>query len=475
MIRKNPWLDVNVSDTKATAAQLRQTDAWLSGEVIEILDDGQVAVRLTGRDEDYPPVVAPADPGVSAVGAPVRVRRDSTGRVVDVAVPEYIPAGLVGVPIGATGDWLEYLDVSVSQVSEDVDQALEDAQAAIDEATQAVQIAESNRPPVTSSAAPDDPVEGLIWYPLDSEGHVTGMKIWDGSTWVDRTIVAGQLLVPGSIGPIQLADGAITGPKISADAIDGKTITGTTLIGSLVQVGGGELPSAKIGPIGTLEEPGDAYGLFLRTPNSNAYGSASLQVTPLGPEMVFNAPDGAERFYVNSNGEVRIVNLTDGGVVDLARMVTQKWVWQNPATLSVVFNSSTPSAWAFFRAAQNTSTVGWVHQVSSPTGRLRIDAGVQIVTPDAIDGNAQIEVQWGLYTANPNGNGRTDITTNLLANLGRARAMDTNGIRPYFANGYEVVSVTPNTTYWLCPFYRQNVMGSNETRNVNLWVAVEPK
>lgn len=56
----------------------------------------------------------------------------------------------------------------------------------------------------------------------DVAGKFIGVQVYDGTQWVPRQLVADSVLVPGSVGPVLIEDGAITGPKISAEAIESK-------------------------------------------------------------------------------------------------------------------------------------------------------------------------------------------------------------------------------------------------------------
>lgn len=68
---------------------------------------------------------------------------------------------------------------------------------------------------------PDDPghYEGRIWWQTNAEGHGIGIKVSVGGEWVSYMIAADQILVPSSIGPVQIADGAITAPKLKTGSI----------------------------------------------------------------------------------------------------------------------------------------------------------------------------------------------------------------------------------------------------------------
>ena len=68
----------------------------------------------------------------------------------------------------------------------------------------------------TGTTAPTENVKtGDVWYPTNTDGNVIGMKMWGGSAWADVQLMAGSILVPGSVGATQIADGTITTPKLN--------------------------------------------------------------------------------------------------------------------------------------------------------------------------------------------------------------------------------------------------------------------
>lgn len=81
-------------------------------------------------------------------------------------------------------------------------------------------------------AHPDTPfVAGDLWYQTDATGRFIGVAVWNATDadFKPYQMVAGSLLVPGSIGPTLIGDNAITTPKLAATAIDGMTVTGALL------------------------------------------------------------------------------------------------------------------------------------------------------------------------------------------------------------------------------------------------------
>lgn len=61
--------------------------------------------------------------------------------------------------------------------------------------------------------------EGRIWWQTNEDGEGIGIKVSVGEEWVSYAIVADQILVPSSIGPVQIANGAITAPKLQTGSI----------------------------------------------------------------------------------------------------------------------------------------------------------------------------------------------------------------------------------------------------------------
>ena len=58
--------------------------------------------------------------------------------------------------------------------------------------------------------------KGDLWMQLNSDSHVSGIQVWNGSSFQDYVLMAKQVLVAGSVGTINLEDGAITADKVTA-------------------------------------------------------------------------------------------------------------------------------------------------------------------------------------------------------------------------------------------------------------------
>ena len=78
---------------------------------------------------------------------------------------------------------------------------------------------------------------GDMWYRQDGTGNVIGVMIWDGTRFNRQAVMADQLLVPGSLGPISMADGSVTAVKIKADDAMLKKLLVRKLLADEIDVG----------------------------------------------------------------------------------------------------------------------------------------------------------------------------------------------------------------------------------------------
>ena len=180
MVRPNLWIDRKPSPRAAAANQLAsygsgsQAGTWATGRVLEVLDGGMVRVELPA-DDPVSEVVAPADGGVTAVGAECFCLQDGTGRVCQVVSPATIPEGGQARATGATGRIaLEAagtkaeldaakaeIDAAQKRLSEEV-KAAKDAAATSGEAAANALKRAIGRVTVAATA-PADPVDGDLW------------------------------------------------------------------------------------------------------------------------------------------------------------------------------------------------------------------------------------------------------------------------------------------------------------------------
>ena len=261
MVIPNLWIDRKPSPRTAVANQLAsygsgsQAGTWATGRVLDIEDGGMVRVELPA-DDPVSEVVAPADGGVTAVGAECVCLQDGTGRVYQVVSPAALPEGGQARATGATGRIA--LEAAGTKAELDAAKAeIEAAQKQLSEEVKAAQAAATTSGEAAANAlkralgrvtvagtAPDSPVDGDLWVVTDADKQATGVKVWSGQekTWQDYMLVAGKVLVPGSVGAVQLADGAVTAPKITAsDELWAKVATFAKVTTQMLQAGNAKI------------------------------------------------------------------------------------------------------------------------------------------------------------------------------------------------------------------------------------------
>lgn len=219
--------------------------------------------------------------------------------------------------------------------------------------------------PVTMPELPFVP--GDVWYRLDTEGRIAEVRVWNGTLWNGFQLVAGSLLVPGSVGNVLIADGAVTGQKIAADAIDGKTITGalfrTAATGQRMQFDSNGLRAFDGSNVETARLSSDGSGLRLLGPlvTVDGAGDAAARLDVGVVELTSNLLSG---------GWAKRTALYAGGLttnIDSALGVTNT---SNEQGTSVVLTSgNTPSTVASLVVARGADN-GYVNVVA---GQLRVN------------------------------------------------------------------------------------------------------
>lgn len=210
----------------------------------------------------------------------------------------------------------------------EVTKALEVAEQAAEEALHAKQTADGrNRiyaQAINPVASPEFPfVNGDLWYRTEFVGGKTRFVevfMWNGSTWAAYQMVASSLLVPGSVGPVLIENGAVTGQKLAFDAIDGKTITGalmrTAATGQRLELGtdgliaynpAGDIVAGLTSAGGSMSLTGN---LQISDPASTTWWNGGSSVSPTG----FSARDwrtGNDVMVTTLNGFWHFVEQTD--------------------------------------------------------------------------------------------------------------------------------------------------------------------
>lgn len=150
---------------------------------------------------------------------------------------------------------------------------------------------------------------GDLWFIVDpGTSAVTGVRIWNGASWVPYRFVADSVFVPSSIGTVSIADGVVTGPKVATRTLTAENIEVGSLGVDVLTPNIGSSIDIRINPAiadmqSDLEEQQryyrfDSQGLKIGNPTTNE----ELRLTPGRIEMVQagNVPTywEAQVFYV---------------------------------------------------------------------------------------------------------------------------------------------------------------------------------
>ena len=136
-VRPVPHLDLK----NKAQAPIQNPDQWETGTIIGITPSGKLEVSIDGAPEGLPTTIAPADSGVTAIGATVRLKRDSSGHIASVAVPDVMPDGETPVYLGATGAFVKGIADAQVELDSAIAGATADAAAAQSAAQSAANVA----------------------------------------------------------------------------------------------------------------------------------------------------------------------------------------------------------------------------------------------------------------------------------------------------------------------------------------------
>lgn len=283
------WLDL--PERRRSDLTALRPDMWLWGTVVAFEDKGFVRVRVNGAPEGET-VVAPCESGISAVGARVRLLRDSSGRVIQVCAPDAVPDGSSVVPVGATGRvaWeaqqaaygvketveetrakITAAEASISaaekkaeEASRDADEASKTAAAVsgkVDTVSQNAEAAkktaeEAKSAAVTaqktadekntiyrSASAPDRDGKTMsdVWWQV-ADGVIAGQWVWDGAQWV-KSPVGSEVVASLTADKLRAATGSFD------TAFMKSLVTDKAFAGELAA---GKVLVAKAGDAGTV-------------------------------------------------------------------------------------------------------------------------------------------------------------------------------------------------------------------------------
>lgn len=166
-----------------------------------------------------------------------------------------------------TDGTFDYSQVSKSSSYEAAKVAYNKAVAAVSAATGAQNLAGLKTAVTAAVTAPSNPLVGDIWFPLNASGQVIGMKICTKAspvTWSDYLIVAGKILVPGTVGATEIGPDGIVASNIKASQeLWGKLASFVKITTEMLTAGGAKITGlllADVIQLGTRIVAGNPNG-----------------------------------------------------------------------------------------------------------------------------------------------------------------------------------------------------------------------
>ncbi len=464
MSKKSRWLDGIPVEKKRAKTALSQTDRTDMGTVTEIMGEGNVAVHID--DSSDPDVVAPVAAGVTGLGARVRLTRDSAGKVTQVEAPDRLPEGADPVFVGVTGETVGRiadaqgeLDSAIAGAAADAAAAQSAAQSAANDAAaamvdaanasaeasavsgvaeaandaaaaaqsaagEAITVASTKTSVKASKTSPDSPMTNDLWFPLDVAGNVIGMKQWTGSSWVDYRLMAGSIVVPGSVGNVLLENGAVSAEKIFAnEALWAKIATFASVTTDMLLAGGatitGELLADTI-QLATRLVAGDPAG------DRAELNGAGINIFKGGVERV--------RLAASAPNGLQVWNPSMAAMVDLSAAAFGAQILTHNPKLNIPVPGS-QSAWGEWKPG------AWVFQSlgrwTATTDRAQIFSTTSL-------GDAGVAQSFGVqiaFTMQPVGGGTEIALTDTGGEYGAV--VQRSSPNPNFG----IVSCTPGNMY----------------------------
>ena len=249
------FIDTAQRAARATAASSASSPSsgWVSGRVTEVLDSGWVEVAVPA-DDPQTVATAPSDGTLTQVGAVVRVLLDGSGRATQISAPTTLDTSEDAAPVVATGaagarmtqaltdarsalDGLDAQATAAAAAQSAADQARADAVAALKAAEESS---------VFSATAPAAPRVGQVWYELNAAGAIVGIHVWDGSAWLVRTLAAGQVLVPGSVGSTLIGPGSVTTREIDVDDLWAEIVRSRGVTTDMLTAGNATISTSRM-------------------------------------------------------------------------------------------------------------------------------------------------------------------------------------------------------------------------------------
>lgn len=252
----------NVMDRKIDALNSSQLVSFHSATVSRIGADGIIWAVISGSHDETPveQSLAEVKPGDSVLamigdgkcrilGNMSRPSTDDTAANESLAdANESISRVARSVSNAAAAD-VNRINAKYRKIADahakTMDQALDDIVKINKELVTTKETADGRNRVFVSAAEPTDEkpyTKGDLWYKTgsmsipteyDSEGNVTkttsidgviGIDVWNGENWVEYTFVADKIIVPSSVGPTMIQNGAVQTQHMIAGTIDSSVI-----------------------------------------------------------------------------------------------------------------------------------------------------------------------------------------------------------------------------------------------------------
>lgn len=163
------------------------------------------------------------------------------------------------------------------------EEALQGAADALAEAALAKTTADGKNRIFASQTEPaGEHVPGDLWYVLNHLGRVTAVGVYNGSDWVPMSLVANQVLVPGTVGPVLIEDGAVTAEKLAAASVTADKIEAGALTAREVNIAVANLIAD---PNFEKAEPGVGWGAELAWGWTQFGPDTGITTTDEGPTL----------------------------------------------------------------------------------------------------------------------------------------------------------------------------------------------
>ena len=190
-------------------------------------------------------------------------------------------------------------------------------------------------PPLVQQATPSATVVGQLWYPLDSSGRIIGMKrasVLGTGGWQDYLMMAGQILVPGTVGTTEIGpDGVLAANIKTSNELWAKIATFASVTTDMLLAGGATITGTMLADI-------------IQLASRLVAGNPSGDRTELDATGLHVWKDGVERARLSAGGNgLQIRNDSMGALVELSKTAFGAKAISNSTKLNV--NSGGVQTW----------------------------------------------------------------------------------------------------------------------------------